>query len=391
MNFKKPFKSEMFVGEGKRLDAIDVPIMAHRLGVDEDHLRAFLEVEARSQGFDSKGRPIMLFEPHVFYRNLPADKRDAAVKAGLAYPNWGQKPYPKDSYPRLLKAMEIDHDAALKSASIGLSQVLVENYQMVGYQSPAEMWRDFMADEENHVEAMVNYILATGIADDLNAERWDVVARVYNGPSYRKHNYHGRMAQAFARFSKEPDMQIDASTPAEEATFDIPDAETLRAVQSKLRELGYTEVGKVDGAWGTRTRAAVLAFRYDHGMPLTAEIDDDFLAALMVGRKRDIGEARASTTAKDLRDAGSRTVAAADKTEGVGILGGILGALGVAAEADWLTLPDAIETLKPIIDTLSGFSPVVLVVAGVFILLQQRQIKNARVADEREGLHVGRG
>jgi hypothetical protein len=37
-----------------------------------------------------------------------SSKRDRAVSLGLAYASWGQKPYPKDSYPRLLQALLID-------------------------------------------------------------------------------------------------------------------------------------------------------------------------------------------------------------------------------------------------------------------------------------------
>ncbi|HHD80987.1 MAG TPA: peptidoglycan-binding protein, partial [Campylobacterales bacterium] len=36
-------------------------------------------------------------------------------------------------------------------------------------------------------------------------------------------------------------------------------SDELKAVQRKLRELGYVETGKADGQWGTKTRAAVLA------------------------------------------------------------------------------------------------------------------------------------
>src|SRR5690606_14914854 len=118
-----------FKGEAKRLDDVDLPRIGHQIGVGEDELHAFMDVEAAGSGFDSQGRPKMLFEPHVFYRNLTGAKRDRAVREGLAYPKWGEKPYPKDSYPRLKKAMLIDETAALKAASWGLTQILGENFR----------------------------------------------------------------------------------------------------------------------------------------------------------------------------------------------------------------------------------------------------------------------
>lgn len=191
-----------FKGKAKRIEDIDIPRIGARIGVGEDELHAFMDVEAAGSGFDSQGRPKMLFEPHVFYRNLSGAKRQKAITLGLAYPRWGMRPYPKDSYPVLLKAMEIDETAALKSASWGLGQILGENHKIVGYPTPQAMVLAFMDDEEEHLEAIVNFLIANHIDDDLKAHRWSVVARVYNGPGYAKHNYDGRMAAAYAKWRK---------------------------------------------------------------------------------------------------------------------------------------------------------------------------------------------
>ena len=45
-----------------------------------------------------------------------------------------------------------------------------------------------------------------------------------------------------------------------------PSRETLRSVQSQLKELGYRP-GPVDGVWGRRTRSALNALRADHRLP----------------------------------------------------------------------------------------------------------------------------
>ncbi len=66
---------------------IDLPRVGHQIGVGEDEIHAFMDVEASGSGFDDRGRPKMLFEPRVFYRNLRGPKRDQAVKEGLAYPS----------------------------------------------------------------------------------------------------------------------------------------------------------------------------------------------------------------------------------------------------------------------------------------------------------------
>src|SRR5690606_23044511 len=94
-----------FKGKAKRIDDIDLSKLGARIGVGEDEIHAVIDAETSGGGFDDQGRPKMLFEPHVFYRNLTDKKRDEAVRQGLAYHKWRRGNYPKDSYPRLERAM----------------------------------------------------------------------------------------------------------------------------------------------------------------------------------------------------------------------------------------------------------------------------------------------
>ncbi|WP_048647508.1 N-acetylmuramidase family protein [Nitratireductor soli] len=190
-----------FRGAAKRLDDIDLPRIGARIGVGEDELHAFMDVEATGSGFDNQGRPKMLFEPHVFYRNLSGAKRDRAVKAGLAYAKW-KRNYPKDSYPRLLAAMKIDETAALRAASWGLGQILGENHKAVGYATPQAMVTAFMADEEHHLDAVVSFLISKKLAAKLRAHDWAGVARGYNGAGYKQNAYDTKMAAAYAKWRK---------------------------------------------------------------------------------------------------------------------------------------------------------------------------------------------
>src|SRR6188768_3727114 len=83
------------VGSGKRLSSAELLTAADKLGVDVATLRAILQVETAGAGFDAKKRLKLLFEPHIFYRQLgPGPKRDEAVKKGLAYRKARTRPYP---------------------------------------------------------------------------------------------------------------------------------------------------------------------------------------------------------------------------------------------------------------------------------------------------------
>lgn len=196
-----------FRGAAVRLADIDLPRIGAEIGVGEDELHAVLDTETSGSGFDAQGRPKMLFEPHILYRNLSGQKRKAAVTLGLAYPKWGQHPYPADSYPRLIKAVAIDETAALRSASWGLGQILGENFHAAGFDSPQAMVNAFMAGEAEQLAGMVAFIKADHLDDELRAHRWAAFARGYNGASYAKNRYDAKLAAAYAKWRKIPDTK----------------------------------------------------------------------------------------------------------------------------------------------------------------------------------------
>jgi hypothetical protein len=203
-----------FKGAAKRLDDLDLPKLGATIGVGEDEIHAFLDVETLGHGFDSAGRPVILFEPHVFYRNLAGAARAKAVAQGLAYSKWGEKPYPKDSYPRLKAACAIDETAALKSASWGLGQVLGENYEAAGFLTVRAMVEAMMADEENQLLAAVNFIKANHIDDNLRAHDWAGFAKGYNGAGYKKNAYDTKLADAFRKWSRIADTPWPQPAPS---------------------------------------------------------------------------------------------------------------------------------------------------------------------------------
>lgn len=220
-----------FTGKAKRLDDIDLPRIGARIGVGEDEIHAILDVESAGTGFDAKRRPRMLFEPHIFYRELgPGPKRDAAVKAGLAYPKW-RRDYPKDSYPRLLAAMKIDEDAALRSASWGLGQIMGFNCIAAGYPTAKAMVEDFLDDEETHLQAMVTFITQAKLDRFLRARDWKGFARGYNGAGFAKNGYDRKLAAAFDKWQKIKDTPY---TPGKIAT------------EPRIRDVAFTVPGQAD-------------------------------------------------------------------------------------------------------------------------------------------------
>lgn len=193
-----------FRGAAVKITLEDLDLLAAEVGIETAALRAVIAVESSGSGFDSTGRPKVLFEPHIFYRQLEGENRQRAVDQGLAYLKWGEKPYPKGSdaqYDRINRAMEIDQSAALKSASWGLGQIMGFNHRTVGYGDVETMVLACLDSEANHVRMMLNFIQNSGLIDELRRKDWSGFARGYNGPGYAKNAYDTKLAQAYARFN----------------------------------------------------------------------------------------------------------------------------------------------------------------------------------------------
>ena len=226
-----------FVGAAARRTDRGIASAATLVGCDVANLMADVQVEAASSGFDEERRPKALFEPHIFFRNLKGDRRDRAVATGLAYARWGAKPYPHDSYPRILTAMAIDTEAALRSTSWGLPQILGENHAAAGYSSAVAMVNAFVAGgEDEHLSAMAHFIVANPrMREALIARDWATYAHLYNGPATK--GYDTRLAAAYA--------QQTAIHPA--------------ALNDHLANTAAAKAVKADSAAGTMLAGGVLA------------------------------------------------------------------------------------------------------------------------------------
>lgn len=196
-----------FKGAAKRLDDIDLPRIGAFIGVGEDVLHAIMDVEAPKSGFDAEGRPRILFEPHIFYRELgDGPKRNEAARQGLAYSAWKPGAYgaENEQYGKLERAMKIDANAALRSCSWGRGQIMGFNHALVGYASARAMVDAFMASEASQVEAIVRFMVSKRLdghlrrVDGLNRpatpDDWKPVALGYNGSGYEKNGYHTKLA-----------------------------------------------------------------------------------------------------------------------------------------------------------------------------------------------------
>lgn len=218
--------SDIWAGAAKRLDDIDLPTIGQLIRVGEDEIHAILDVESAGRGFDEQGRVRILFEPHKFYSLLTKAKfilqRNKAVAAGVAYEKWNSRNYKTPAYDRLAKAVAINSNLALQSASWGLGQVMGFNHKLAGFPTVEAMVASFAADEENQLRGMINFINATGLADKLRNHDWRGFEDGYNGGGFNG-AYAKKLKAAYERWQaiKDTPLQTAANAPPVPKT-DLP-------------------------------------------------------------------------------------------------------------------------------------------------------------------------
>lgn len=88
------------------------------------------------------------------------------------------------------------------------------------------------------------------------------------------------IARGQPRAQAMPAPKASGATPSRADTETQP--ETVRAIQRELQARGY-ETGGQDGVPGLVTRAAILAFEIDNGLPHSADPTDQLLRAIVLG------------------------------------------------------------------------------------------------------------
>jgi hypothetical protein len=304
-----------FKGSARRRTADGIARAAGVIGCTENHLLAVMDVEAPRGPFDAQGRPNILFEPHVFYRNLTGAKRNSAVAQKLAHKSWGSIPYGSyaSQYGKLARAMKIDATAALKACSWGSPQILGENHAVAGYPSAAKMVEAFAESEDEQLMAMARFIVSKKLGPALKRGDWAAFAKGYNGSGYKKNKYDTKLAAAFTKHNGGYRMGLgimSADLAAEgaqdvAAPIDIMPTIVLQAGQTRLRELGYFTAGRPNGVHGTMSIGAVSSFQSDRGIAITGQFDEATMAeldkAVAEGWARPLSMERTEASAQEIK------------------------------------------------------------------------------------------
>lgn len=180
--------------------------VAQMLGCEEAAIRAVAEVESSGSGFLPDGQPKILFERHIFRREL--QKRGYDTDAWEARePNlvnakpggyWGGA----REHDRLAAAVAYHREAALSSASWGRFQIMGFNWKAAGYPSLQAFINAMYASEDQHLVAFARFIMAhPPMQEALRNKDWAEFARRYNGPAYARNQYDVKMQRAYEKWN----------------------------------------------------------------------------------------------------------------------------------------------------------------------------------------------
>jgi hypothetical protein len=183
-----------------KISNTDVEYAATAIGVPVRNLRAVIALESGGRSFGPEGRPVILFEPHVFHRRTAGRWSPSS----FSYARWRERPYPPAQQARweqMADAAARDEAEALESASWGLFQIMGFHWRALGYASAASFALAMAGGEAAQLGALVGFIKENNLADELaagstNPDSWRGFARGYNGPGYARNGYHQKLARA---------------------------------------------------------------------------------------------------------------------------------------------------------------------------------------------------
>lgn len=176
--------------------------MAARLQCEVAAIKAIVETEVAIRGpFDAQGRPTILFERHKFHKHT-GGKYDKS-HPDISNPTWGGYGKFSAQYPKLERAMALDHAAGLKSCSWGAFQILGENHVQAGHSTVDSFVAAMRRGILPQAEAFVAFVLADrNLLSALRQRNWATFARIYNGPGYKANDYDGKMRANYQKYAK---------------------------------------------------------------------------------------------------------------------------------------------------------------------------------------------
>lgn len=181
---------------------------ASLLECDTAALKAVQQVETGGKGgFFSDGRPMILFEGHIFWKQLRQRGIDPHRYAGdnpdIVYEKWTKVHYKGGvkEYDRLERARAINEGAANASASWGMFQIMGFNHAACGENTVTGFVERMCKSEIDQLLLSARFIYGNkSMLEALRKKDWAGFAKLYNGPAYAQNKYDQKLATAYLKY-----------------------------------------------------------------------------------------------------------------------------------------------------------------------------------------------
>lgn len=198
--------------QNRFLKESDIVSLADKLRIEPAVIKAVNAVESSGRGFFIDGRPKILFEGHIFWKQLQQRGYHPETMItgfeNVLYPSWTKRYYygDKREWDRLEKAISIGPrpdiaEAAYASASYGLFQIMGFNFKLTGYDSILQFVADMKQNEGMQLSIFGRFLEANNLIGYLRNHQWADFASRYNGPGYAANKYDIKLAKNYERFS----------------------------------------------------------------------------------------------------------------------------------------------------------------------------------------------
>ncbi len=189
------------------LTEADFQQAATTLNVPLAIVQAVAEVESQGQGFLPDGRPVILFERHIFYKRLKQYGLDIAQLTQdcphIVNVSPGGYQGGVMEYERLAMAQQIHETAAYEAASWGIFQIMGLHWQALGYASIDGFVQCMQRSAREQLMAFIRYLKhQPTLIHALQTQQWALFARGYNGIDYARHAYDLKLAQAWNKYMR---------------------------------------------------------------------------------------------------------------------------------------------------------------------------------------------
>ena len=171
---------------------------AKKLGISPEFLEAVIMTESSGSGYQD-GKLIIRFEAHYFNRltshkysghfsyNTKKPWTEQKFRENICGEQWEwihpTKNQQKQEYRVFDYARRLNEEMAYRSISMGLGQIMGENYQLLDYNSAKEMYDAFSKSEDEQIKGIIKFIKAKPNAyNALKQEDFGEFVKYYNGP-----------------------------------------------------------------------------------------------------------------------------------------------------------------------------------------------------------------